>query len=616
MILSSTFPNVNSDVHQAERLAPQATRQQRGTSDAAGAGGGLGILTKFADTQAAHFTSPDEDGEVFKQVERSSDGELRIEYDADSVDLERWILRQSAGRLLWNLEERQKRSRVCYSEVAAYSDLLSRRVRYALVCERYFIEDVPGQQKKAATYRVVNCCRSTIKSGVLPELWQSLRTRRVSLHRVSVCGSVWTCPICSRRINLARQRQLKAAYSAFIDTAPLCSLIGSRDEVRWADAVMITFTLKHGVGDDLSGLFDRMKLADRSQQKMYCYKRLVGYRRVARKKKILVPSEVGYVGRVSAAEVTLGKHGWHPHLHQLWFFDRRLTVLELERLRADLFSCWSSASQSAGLPAPLEFFVGADGKRHAVGVDVCRALSAAEYIAKFGVDRVRHWGVEKELAGSHVKSAGKGDSPFQLLYKYSQGDSAAGQRFSVYAESTLGRHQLEFSKGLRARLVELGVDGIDASEEDLATALEDDASRLGELADADFQALCNADRCDVGVEAFGTMLLICKYGGFDSAVGWLRSLPSFRGGGQAENELAVANEHLCRQLSLKFWSLVFSIGDRSLTKNLEDESAALVHEFRWSVRHAALERLVDKVEYLARVYGPPGEWWLKSRGVS
>lgn len=474
-----------------------------------------------------------ETGEVRQWVARGRRGAVEhLEaYDPDAAALERWMLQGYARRLLWDIEERDARWRVDYTEVAPYTALHDRRVRYEPVRERFRLEvepvpvftrlddkaEISAKRKKAARFRVINCCRDRIGAAVQPEVWKSRETGRASYHQVAVCGSVWTCPVCSRRIGLQRQRHVRMAYEAFIGGAE-----SGGEGDRRGDAVMVTFTLRHGAGDDLAALFERLKGADGLQQKTYAYKRLVGYKRTVAKVKVKVASELGYVGRVSATEVTYGRNGWHPHLHQLWFFERRLAPGEIERLRSELFAVWRDACLKVGLAAPLEF----SRSGRALGVDVRRALSADEYLTKFGHER--QWGVEREMASAHVKRARRGGrTPFQLLADYARGDQAAGGLFRVFAEASLGKHQLDFSKGLRARLRELGLDELLASDEELAGKLEDRADRLGELGDDEWAALLGADRW--GIEAHGTLLHIAAKAGFDAAVDWLRGLPSYPG---------------------------------------------------------------------------------------
>lgn len=530
----------------AGRLAEprSAEREERKPGGAAA----LGKLTKFADTfdgsnsaesraasgfaAKSHAKKPcnfrevtdKETGEVtlFETVKgKRGNSDNAVEaYDQDAADLERWMLKQYARRALMVIEQRDKKVKKTFVD-----DFGNEFVKYrpSRSNDNESPGDVRQDVKKAAVYRVVNCSRDKITKKAVPQIWKSNATKRTSYHNVGVCGSVWTCPTCSRRINLGRREEIAAAYNTFVGSKDAVS--DSDASVRNGDAMMVTFTIKHGIGDDLQELFTKLKEADRRfLQKSYAYKKLVGYSKTVKGVKVEVPSVLSFVGRISTSEITYGSNGWHPHLHQLWFFDRRLKAKEITGLRKELFAEWSKACLAVGLPAPVETIRLKDGTVKYVGVDVRRALSAEEYMAKYGVER--NWGPEAEMASSHAKSGRKGRTAFQLLYDYAQGDERSGKLFKVFAEATLGKHQLEFSKRLRARLAELGIKEIlERSDEELAATMEAESVLLGSLTDADFKALCNAEKH--GIEGHGTMLAMCKMRGFDESIKWLRSLPSY-----------------------------------------------------------------------------------------
>lgn len=441
-------------------------------------------------------------------------------YSQDNADLLRWAAQGSARRLLFATEEKIKRKRIpFYTEVAPYTDIRTRLLRWCNLGLRHkvrvsthetFDEDgnVIGEvvdKKRVPKFRVMDCCRSRL-SAENPEIWYSKKSERASYHKVGVCGSVWTCPICSRRINLSKQELIKSAYDLMIDK-------------QQGDALMITFTIKHGSGDDLADLFSKLKSADEVMQVSYSYKEIT--RKTARKRGGGSFAHLRHIGRISATEITYGNaNGWHPHMHQLWFFDRKLTPYEIKRIRRQLWLEWEKACIAVGLPAPKER--APDGRY--LGVDVRRALSAAEYMAKFGTER--QWAPEKEIASQHVKVAKKGGkSPFQLLDEYGRGDKRAGALFVKFAHATLGRHQLEFSKRLMKYLKDAGIEDVGASDEELAARHDDESLLLGELSDGDFIALRDAEK--FGIEAYGTALFLAKTKGFDASVKWLRSLPSY-----------------------------------------------------------------------------------------
>lgn len=484
--------------------------------------GVLGKTTKNADTFVDEVVDS-ETGEVFKYQEvkkkDGSPGSAQI-YDQTAADSERWMLKKYARHLLMHFEDRQKKVKRTYSpycdletreelvNMPSYCDIQNRLV-FQSFTGRIKYEPVVGIKKKSPVYRVINCARSKISASENAEIWESYEQERCSFHKVALCGSVWHCATCSRKINLQRQKQIRSCYEAF-------------QGQKAYDVLMVTFTIKHGMKDQLDVLFRLLNDADRKQmQKSYRYKKIVGYKRKLKGQTVRIPGAYDYAGRISATELTYGKkHGWHPHKHQLWFFDRRLTKTEIEEIRSELFQAWRDACVAVGLPAPAEFH---NGK--AIGVDVRRALSAEQYIAKYGCER--KWSPEREMASSHVKAARKGGkTPFELLYDASQGDDEAAALFQVYAKATLGKHQLEFSPGLKARLeLLMPEEDLEKSDEEMAAMVGKDSVKLGTLTDTDFEAL---GEYRGPLEPYGTTLALAKVKGFDAAVAFIRSLPSYR----------------------------------------------------------------------------------------
>lgn len=452
-------------------------------------------------------------------------------YDQDSEDLGRWLLKQQARKTLMKVELRQKKVREFYAGTKSvlgptpdikdglFVDIPAQRYRYVPVINESKYGP-SSELKRAAKYRVINCCRNKIGKSVDPEVWYSQKSSRASLHKVQLCGSVWTCPTCSRKINIKRQAAIAKAYELILDKAPMVTDLDGA-QVRQGDAIMVTFTVRHGAGDELAHLLGAMKSADRRMQQLRPYRALTG-------------KDSGYIGRIAATEITHGASGWHPHSHQLWFFGKHLSDVEIECIRAILFQQWKLACVANGLPEPLEFAPDQATGRVAgrgLGVDVRRALTAAEYMTKTGTLKkegdvpTRKWSAEKELASTHVKRARKaGRSPFQLLFDSGEGDEKAGNLFRIYAEATLGRHQLEFSKGLRKYLEGLDYKEHLISDEDLAMSLEEDNSKLlGAIDEHDFEILTSAEEYGE-TNPFGRLLYICKHEGFDAAMRWLRDL--------------------------------------------------------------------------------------------
>ncbi|WP_312376972.1 hypothetical protein [Stutzerimonas nitrititolerans] len=482
-----------------------------------------------------------ETGEIFRYTYCEKRQDWVKDWDRDEALMERWLLQRYAKQYLsrpefW--EDREKAVYAPYTDLTAkvkYCDIETRKVVSVLAHKigqpvvkqkRHFIEgskfsDLETRRQsstkavnRAPMFRVVTCFGSKLPQKSA-ELHQNVESGSVCWHNVAVCGSVWTCPVCSAKINRARRDEISRAYEAV-----------AQDE---GCAYMLTFTVKHGLGDDLGDLLGKVKDAFQHLQKSPAFKE------VTRKKALVRPQAdslpfLGYIGRIANLEVTYGeRNGWHPHEHHLWFFRRELTASEVMKVRDRLFDAWKSACLAVGLPAPKKFGKNPDGSRRCVALDVRKAMSAQEYLTKFGqfdsdgALRERRWGPEKELAGAHVKKAtGKGATPFQLLYQAAQGCNHSRERFVEFAQAFKGRHQLQFSRSLKAYLAELEeaviVDDSEEGDQVLASALDGDSVLLLELSDQQFDKV-------VRNRVQGALLVIARNQGAAAVLEFIGQLP-------------------------------------------------------------------------------------------
>lgn len=212
---------------------------------------------------------------------------------------------------------------------------------------------------------------------------------------LQTCGSVWDCPCCSARISNTRRDELNQLLS-------------------WARAQghtvqMITLTARHGRGDELADLLDRMKDAKRRWAQHRSYRRL----------------NVMIVGSVTATEVTGGgAHGWHPHFHIIIISS---APVDLDELREP----WLASLRAAGLSGT------------GAGWRVQDASEAGRYVTK--------WGAAEEVALGARKKGRGGMTPMQLLAaSCDDEDKRAGALWREYSAAFRGRRQLVWSRGLKA----------------------------------------------------------------------------------------------------------------------------------------------------------------------
>lgn len=216
---------------------------------------------------------------------------------------------------------------------------------------------------------------------------------------VAVCGSVWCCAVCAQKIAEQRRQQLQRA----IDTC-----IG-----QGGDVALVTLTFSHALYHRLDDLLPKLKKALRKLKSGRAWQ--------------AVKEKYGIIRPVRAMEVTHGRNGWHPHVHEIEFFRRPLAKADRESFRAEVFELWRAACEHAGLGLPNEDH----------GVDVCGATRAAQYVGK--------WGFASELTRSHKKyaqTAWAGRNPWELLADYIAGDQDAGALWLEFFRAFKGTRQL------------------------------------------------------------------------------------------------------------------------------------------------------------------------------
>jgi len=199
-----------------------------------------------------------------------------------------------------------------------------------------------------------------------------------------VCCESMSCPFCAVAASERNRHELSVALAQAkdMDLYPF----------------MVTMTLSHRAGDALVGLLDALKTA---------YDRVFSGRWYQELK-----DEWGIVCKIRTTEVTVGKNGWHPHLHILFFAGRKYDDGYLEALRQNIGKRWRGWLKRAGASANM-----------AHGVDVTNAESSiADYISKWGHEPINGaWGVDHEIAKANTKKAQNGGlTPFALL------DAASG----------------------------------------------------------------------------------------------------------------------------------------------------------------------------------------------
>jgi hypothetical protein len=261
---------------------------------------------------------------------------------------------------------------------------------------------------------------------------RGLYARVSGVHR---CGSIWACPLCAPVVRQGRASDIDRGGSSVLASGG-CGLF-------------VTYTGPHRKGDPLGPLFD---LTAR-------FGELVLTGALARKWK----DDLGWLGLIRALEITYGRppfdNGWHPHGHALMLFDRLLSPDEIAGFRSFLFSRWDHALQKKGFTSlhPVK------------GLDV-RPIYDTAGLSEYATAVEDGSGVGLELARSDLKH--RGVTPMELLSRWAEGgDLEARALWKEYESVTFGRRAIQWSPGLRSRLLP---DDVELSDVELAHAEGDE----------------------------------------------------------------------------------------------------------------------------------------------
>jgi len=271
--------------------------------------------------------------------------------------------------------------------------------------------------------RVAKCYRWT--AGGMVEVLHHAEYMRASYGGLQTCGSIHVCAMCGSKIAERRAQEIQQAVTRWTNTGGTVTLA--------------TFTLQHDHTDGLAALGASLNEAYR---RLHSGKAWQGFQ-----------EQFEIAGGITAREYTYGTHGWHPHLHALWFHRKPVARRKLHQMERWVQSAWKPALKSFGRFAELRIGATVRMGNEEIG----------HYVTKTG----RAWTVGDELAKANRKqsrSAGS-RSIIQLLADAGAGDELAGLRFTEYAEYTFARKALVWSKGLRSLV---GVDEDEQTDEEIA----------------------------------------------------------------------------------------------------------------------------------------------------
>lgn len=323
--------------------------------------------------------------------------------------------------------------------------------------------------------RVADCLRKLIPITDVVHVMHSHNSRSAHYKGLLVCARIWICPVCASKITERRRQELTFAVQS-TDYSPLHTI----------------YTLRHNQGHTLKESLVAIRQA---------FRKMKSGAQWGRTKK-----RIGWVGDVTALEVTHGKNGWHPHIHVLSLLEQPLGHDDMEWLETRLKARWGKVLRAQGRNAEWHY-----GLKLKTGTTY-----TAEYIAKYGrLPKITGWTLEHEITKQPVKRGNdEGRTPMQLLADYGDGDDAAGGLYVEYATAFKGRHQLQWSRGLRKLL---GLDEDQKTDEELANEDISPASILTILSRDDWRVV-------LGNDARAELLEVASTGDFGQLESFLKRL--------------------------------------------------------------------------------------------
>jgi hypothetical protein len=154
-------------------------------------------------------------------------------------------------------------------------------------------------------------------------------------------------------------------------------------------------------------------------------------------------------GYIRSVEVTHGKAGWHPHLHVLLLTEAPLDLDQLQALHRFLRERWGRRVVAAGFREPALH-------RGVRVLPVSSADGVGGYLTKLAEDEGPGRTPGLELARGDLKDGRSwgNRAPFRILADHERKrDPSDWRLFEEWLHVAKGRRTLEWSRGLRARLL-------------------------------------------------------------------------------------------------------------------------------------------------------------------
>ncbi|SBR45151.1 hypothetical protein [Halomonas sp. HL-93] len=425
-----------------------------------------------------------------------------------------------------------------------------------------------------------------------------------------VCAGAWVCPVCAPIIQAKRSERVSQAFhwAHSLDLRTDAIYISKEEHARRAfedsqfengfifkkkrrqfmptpelltknlKVALITFTTPHSRTDTVDTLFPKFQSAMAFMKEHRRYKDF--------------KKSIGYVGEITATEMTFGENGPHIHRHVLYFMDDRYKDQTDNQEFADEVSeivlkdffdrAWGSALQKTGLLQNFGSKQYADFLAH--GIDVIPRAHETDYLTKAGTEE---WGADAEITKQSSKQGKKhGRTPFQILADSAK-SAKDSETFLDYVKGTKGKAQLTFSAGFKNLI---GLDELSDEKQDELDASESDdpADLLASLDYSDWSFVVKSKNR-------GQLLRIASEQGKEGIDAFIQSLKE---GKQELTDEELFFKHYEKLLSL-YKAYPNTYVNPELHKNSEDMKAFVVDHYSTDIEEIEKNNIgfEDKTEY-------------------
>jgi len=238
-----------------------------------------------------------------------------------------------------------------------------------------------------------------------------VKNKKAHYRNLYRCGSVWLCPCCADTITNRRRNEVASVFASLK-----------------MNVYMVTFTMRHNRGQSLKLLTDVMTDSFREMRQRTGFRRQLAY--------------FDLKHFIKSLEVTVGNHGWHPHMHVAYFSP---SLIDPEELQTEFFYHWKKALHKHDFDVRMSGFDVTEGD-----------ATLSEYLAKWGHHKQGvTWQVEDEITRQPIKQGKNSLSPMDLMKAYANPLLDSGDHrllaalLHEYAEGTYRKHHIQFSTGLK-----------------------------------------------------------------------------------------------------------------------------------------------------------------------